>query len=137
MMLHAAILADDTVGFTDALSASLAQVNVVHAMAAYINHLRRMDIGVDDGITIEVEGTPLLLAVYLGRTNMAKLLIACDRLDINGTNQTNDTPLGIATIGGHMIKNSAGSNAMTHAVEKQHVESLKLLLVHGNRRDVD
>ncbi|KAF0714668.1 hypothetical protein As57867_003749, partial [Aphanomyces stellatus] len=157
-MLHAAIQADDIVGVTEALAASPHEVNTVNTISVLRNQLpqgilpllseiRELDkSNKDNEDPIELEGTPLLIAMYLGRADVVALLIACDNVDVNAANQDNDTPLGLACALGASdlvqvllarpqiqpnVTNKLGQSPLHVATIQGHSELVRLLLTHA------
>ncbi|KAF0704566.1 Aste57867_7327 [Aphanomyces stellatus] len=156
-MFHAALQADDIADLRGALTASPYEVNTIKTISVqqhrlpqgvlgYLNEKCSFDKSIqDDDVTIELEGTPLLLAVFLGRVDMVALLIACDSVDVNTANQTHDTPLGIATLAGACglvqallarpdiqpnVANKLGQSPLHVATIHGHSELVRLLLSH-------
>ncbi|KAF0698591.1 hypothetical protein As57867_010781, partial [Aphanomyces stellatus] len=102
-MLHAAVLANDCAGLHAALAASSSDVNGIQTLnvdrtlvAPTVQDLVQRN----DDDAIQLECTPLLLAVVLGRKEMVQRLVACEAVDLNWANRAMHTPLLIATTAG-------------------------------------
>ncbi|KAF0718233.1 Aste57867_1802 [Aphanomyces stellatus] len=146
MVFHAAIVSGDLSALEVALATSLNQVNatrIVCVPRSLVPEDMHYKFIANQADTIELECTPLLLAIYLGRLEMAELLAACDAVDVNAVNPMKHTPLGVAVafdmpniVGALLVRpeiqlngtNEDGLAPLHVAARTDNIEILRLLL---------
>ncbi|KAF0690997.1 Aste57867_17698 [Aphanomyces stellatus] len=155
-MFHALIQVGDTRGLQDALvKATCDDVNEFGTLTVISNRgIPRTSpflskamalLPVDESCEIELECTPLILASYLGHTEMVQQLIACEAVAVNLSNAARQTPLHVATASGHCNvvrvllsrpdilpneKNKHGQVPLHIAIQNENVDIVRLLLEH-------